>query len=114
MTPLDVRESTPRLVEVILWLELPHDLVVGCQLIDPEQPPVSFGKVLSATMRAPLAGPPRRPDRIRVASGKLAVEVRRVVPKIKVVVAPTPELERLVARMQNEGVGGNGGDSPAE
>jgi hypothetical protein len=50
-------------------------------------------------MKAPMAGPPRRPRRVRVADEQLAAEVRAAAPDIEVVVAPTPELDAVVELM---------------
>jgi hypothetical protein len=47
-------------------------------------------------MAAPVAGRARRPSRVRVADAELAAQVREAVPDIDVVVAPTPELDRIV------------------
>jgi hypothetical protein len=97
--PLYVTEAEPFRPEVVLWLELPDDFVVGQQLIDPNGPPLSFGETLLQAMASPLVGPPRRPKRVRVADPHLAMELRRAVSDIEIVVAPTPELDALIAQM---------------
>ncbi len=94
-----VTEGSPYRPELILWLEIPADLVVGYMLLDPREPPVSVTDALLDALRNPMAGPPRRPRRIRIADDALAVELREVVPDIEVVVAPTPELEGVLAHM---------------
>jgi len=90
-----VRGEEPFRPELILWLELPDDLVVGQRVVDPRDPAHDAGTTLLAAMRAPGAGAPRRPDWVRVASATLAAEVRAAVPGLEVVVAPTPELDPL-------------------
>ncbi|MBW2063943.1 MAG: hypothetical protein JRJ03_03300 [Deltaproteobacteria bacterium] len=85
--------------EIVLWLELPNDLIVASEFIDPEGLPVSFGATLLDAMASPLVGPPRRPGRVRVADARLAAEVRETIPDIEVVVAPTPELDRVIQFM---------------
>jgi len=50
-------------------------------------------------LSSPLAGPPRRPTRVRVADQALAAEARAALGDpggTEVVVAPTPELDELV------------------
>jgi hypothetical protein len=99
-TPFYVTEGDPYRPEIILWLELPNDLVVGHMIIDPKGPLVSFGETLLHAMAMPMVGPPRRPARIRVADARLADEVQKTAPDIDVVVEPTPELDRLLALMR--------------
>jgi hypothetical protein len=98
-TPFYITEDDPYRPVVVLWLELPDDLVVGYRLIGPKEPPGSFGETLLGAMASPMAGPPRRPARIRVADGRLAAEVQETAPDIDVVVAPTPELDQVLQLM---------------
>ncbi len=97
--PAYIAEPRPFRPEVILWLELPADIIVGHELYDPSGPPVSFSETLLQAAASPMAGPPRRPKRIRVANAHLAAELRGVMPGIEVVVAPTPELDAVIAQM---------------
>jgi len=98
--PFFVMEGEPYRPEMILWMELPTGLVVGHHLADPKEP-ADVGSILVAAMERPIAGPPRRPGRIRVASADLAASVRRAVGEaIEVVVAPTPELNDVLEHMQ--------------
>jgi len=53
-----------------------------------------------------MIGPPRRPDRVRVADPALATELRTAHPQQDVVVAPTPELQEVVETMAREMPGG--------
>jgi hypothetical protein len=96
--PWYVTQGAPCRVEMIIWLELPDDVIVGTEVVDPKAP-VSVAEVLLRTMKKPASGAPRRPARIRVADGGPADEVRAVVPDIDVVVAPTPELHAVLAHM---------------
>ncbi len=84
---------------MILWLELPEGFVVGNRVIDPEEPPVSFASTLIDATSSPMVGPPRRPARARVADARLAAELRAALPELQVVVAPTPELDEVLAHM---------------
>lgn len=87
----------------MIWLELPSRLIVGWTLIDPAARGPSFGDTLRQAMRSPLAGPPRRPARVRVTDEGLAAEARvalatddPVGARTEVVVAPAPEVAELV------------------
>ena len=97
--PFTITEPESYRPEMILWLELPEDLIVASTLLDPEGPSVSFGETLLDAMASPLAGLPRRPARLRVSDARLAAEVREAVPDVEVVVAPTPELDRILQLM---------------
>lgn len=99
VTPFYVTEDDPYRPEMILWMEFPERLIVGSRLIDPDDPPVSFAGFLQETMGTPMVGPPRRPERVRVADKTLAAEVRAAEPQIDVRVAPTPELHHLLEEM---------------
>jgi len=99
--PAEIAAPEPIQPDIIFWLELPEDLVVASSIVDPTDPDISFGETLLAAMREPIAGPPRRPARIRVADAELAAEVRAAAPGIEVVVAPTPELDRIVELLAN-------------
>ncbi|MHC4946545.1 MAG: YecA family protein, partial [Planctomycetota bacterium] len=99
LAPAYITEDAPYRPEIIIWLELPDDLVVGSEMVDPNGPPMSFAASLLDAMAAPLVGRPRRPSRVRVADAGLATQVREAVPNLDVVVAPTPELDRIVHLM---------------
>ena len=86
--------------ELVIWVEEPSGLIVGQDVIVPEGVEGAVGRVLLASMKRPLAGPPRSPDRIRVADTSLAAEVRAALGEsIPVNVAPTPELDALLETM---------------
>jgi len=94
-----ITEGEPYRPEAVMWLELPSGLVLGFSMIDPTKSPPSFSDTLREVLRAPLAGPPRRPTRVRVADQALAAEARAALGDpggTEVVVAPTPELDELV------------------
>ena len=85
---------------MVLWIELPSGLVVGQHVSTPEEAAGALGRALLAAMRAPLFGPKRRPDTIRVAQAEDAVGLRAAVgDAIPVTVAPTPELDALLNQM---------------
>ncbi len=109
-TPCYITEDEPYRPEIVLWLELPGELVVGYTLIDPNEPPVSFGRTLLDAMASPMVGPPRRPGRIRVRDAELAAEIQETVPDIDIVVGPAPELDRALREMSEFMSAGNNKD----
>jgi hypothetical protein len=102
LTPFTVMTPEPRRPEIVLWLELPDDLVVGVKLLDRDPPAGAFANCLRAAMTSPMAGPPRRPHRIRVADHDLAAEIEQAALGIEVVVAPTPELDTVLQLMASD------------
>jgi hypothetical protein len=93
---------------VAVWLERPSELCVGQRMLAPEDAGGAVGRALVAALERPLAGAPRRPDRIRVADATLAAEVRQAIGEaIPVVVAPTPELDAFLAEMAEAIAGGD-------
>jgi hypothetical protein len=108
VSPFYITEGTPYRPEIILWMELPAGLVVHHELLDPAQPPPSFGETLRRAMATPMIGPPRTPPAVRVASEELAAEVRGVLPETPVTIGRTPELETLLETMADSTVGRGG------
>ena len=96
----------PHRPDMILWIELPGEVPVAMSILDPDAAPLSLGRTLLDGFAKPIAGPARRPQRIRVADETAAAEVRAAVGSaIEVVVAPTPELAAVIDAMA-EGIGG--------
>lgn len=92
--------AEPYRADLAIWMELPSGLVVGQQVLTPERVPGAVGQLLRESIERPLTGPPRRPQRIRVADDALAAEVRQALgDAIPIEVAPTPELDELLAHM---------------
>ncbi len=100
--------SSPFLVEernrryrpgFVLWLSS-SGFVVGHDVVAPEDAEGAVASVLLEAFDQPLAGPRRRPDVIRVATPELAEEVHTAVADtIPVVIAPTPELGKVMQEM---------------
>lgn len=92
--------AEPFRAEMALWMELPSGIVVSSEVVHPEAAGGAIARGLLSALERPLAGPPRRPDRIRVANALLAAEVRGATgDTIPVVVGPTPELDELLRLM---------------
>jgi hypothetical protein len=85
---------------LVVWMDLRDGLVVGQDVVGPENTEGAVGRALRVAIERPLAGPPRRPDRIRVADASLVGEIRAVLgDDTPVAVAPTPELDALLQVM---------------
>ncbi|MCP5042810.1 MAG: hypothetical protein GY944_17435, partial [bacterium] len=86
--------------EVIVWLELPSELIVGQAMLSPAEAGDALGRVLRASIESPLAGAPRRPAKIRIADPTQRSSVEQAVDQgVPVTVAPTPELDALFEEM---------------
>jgi len=84
--------------EVLFWIG-GDGALVGSTMADPgELLPLACESLRSA-MRRPMAGDPRRPARVRVASPALAAVLREGHPTLEVVCAPTPEIDEVLAQM---------------
>jgi hypothetical protein len=95
--------------EMVLWLEMPSGLVVGQQVAAREETPGALGRALLEAIRAPLSGPPRRPNTIRIPNTQEAAALRAVIgDTIPISIAPTPELDALLNQM----VESMGADAP--
>ena len=107
--PMYITEGEPYRPDVILWVELPEGWIVGSEVVTPTESPAVLADTLLAAMRRPMIGPPRRPDRIRVADPALAEVVRAALgPATDIRVAPTPELDDVMHEMAR--AGGSAGD----
>jgi hypothetical protein len=81
-------------------MENPPGLVIGQEMIAPEEVEGAVARVLLDALERPLAGSPRPPDSIRVADASLAAEVRAAIgDAIPIEVAPTPELDVFLEAM---------------
>ena len=86
---------------VAIWLELPEGLVVGTEVESTESD--ALVNALRAALTEPLAGPPRRPDALRVADDRMADAVRfALAGEIPVVTGATPEIDDLEERLRND------------
>lgn len=98
--PFWVGTDNPVRPEMCVWMELPEGVIVALDLIDPDGPERLFGDTLVEAMADPKHGQPRRPGFVRVADEEMAAEVRRVLPDVPVMVAPTPEFEEFVESLK--------------
>jgi hypothetical protein len=89
---------------LVMWMDVRDGLVVGQSLVAPETEDAdsAVGRALLDAIEDPLAGPPRRPDRIRVSDESFATSVRAVLgdsSAIEIEIAPTPEFDELLEAM---------------
>ena len=98
---------------LVLWMDS-HELVVGQELIEPEEDEDALARVLLTAMERPLVGPRRRPDAIRVANLSHAAPVGAVAGnRIPIRVAPTPELGEFLEVMARSMPVPNDGGNPS-
>lgn len=104
--PLKVeREGGAYRPHALIWLEWPTGVIVGMEVVPPEEGPEALGHLLVRSMDSPHHGEPRRPGRLRVADADTAEGVRKAVGEdIPIRVAPTPEME-AVQRSMNDFMG---------
>lgn len=93
--------------DIILWFDVTSGLVVGFEVAAPTDPALAVAQSLRRTLDKPMAGPRRRPARLRVATAELAALLGPVAAGIAVEVAPTPELDRIVDHMGQQMPGAN-------
>ena len=98
-SPFYVTEGGPYRPEMLVWLELPTEIIVSMTLLDPEGPPKSLTQALREAIAAPADGPPRRPPRVRVADPSEAAAIARAFSDLEVVTAPTPELDAMLKEL---------------
>lgn len=92
--------AEPYRMALALWLELPDEFIVGQDAVPEDERTGLVGRTLATALEQPLVGPARRPARLRVGTQALAHELRKVVgDTIPITVAPTPEIDALLAAM---------------
>jgi len=93
-------------------MELPSKVILLMSVQDPNASELPFADTLRQAMEAPAIGPPRRPQRVRVADAGLAEEITSAFPDMKVDKAPTPELDQVL-RQFAESTQGQGTVKPS-
>ncbi len=93
-----VRDEVPYHPSVLIWLG-PSELILGSVVDHPDR---IWDRVVESFRQAidtPLAGEPGAPRQVRVASRPLAAMLREAFPDVRVVRAPTPELDAVFEGM---------------
>ena len=100
LMPSYVMEDVPYRPELVIWLDVTNDLIVGSEAFKPGEPLSVEAELLATAMKRPMAGKPRSPSSIRVADSALAALLRgRLDPDVRIDVAETPELDRVIELM---------------
>jgi hypothetical protein len=100
LMPSYVMEDKPYRPELVIWLDVTNNLIVGSEAFKPGEPLSVEAELLAAAMKRPMAGKPRSPSSIRVADSALAALLRgKLGPDVRIEVAETPELDRVVKLM---------------
>lgn len=100
---------------MLLCVDRTDGCVLAYSLQMPDEDAGLIG-VLAEAMTAPKVGAPRKPDRVLVANAREAAALVEALadPTIEVVVAPTPDIERLASDLADSmrGQGGPNGELP--
>ncbi|MCY4597733.1 MAG: SEC-C domain-containing protein [Bryobacterales bacterium] len=95
--PIVIETPEPTHAGWVVWLELPDNLIVGQDVVEPGKVAGALTSTLREALAKPLIGAPRMPGMIRVADNDDAAEVRAEFGEtIPVRIAPTPELEDVL------------------
>jgi hypothetical protein len=104
LAPFHVDEETRYRPVFEVWVELPLELVVHFEIHNPNEPIPALADGLRDKLFETAAA--LRPTRLRLDDRDWAADVRRMLPMLKVVAGPTPELEpvldHLVASMEED------------
>ena len=92
-------EGEPYKPTAVMWLEPATGCVVDSQLVRPEQALPRAAGLFHLATREPLAGTPRVPARVRVSDEALAHALRGSLGDVELVVAPTPEVDDVIASL---------------
>ncbi|MBI5481904.1 MAG: hypothetical protein HY906_23820 [Deltaproteobacteria bacterium] len=101
-------EGEPYRPEALLWLD-DNQLVLG---VTTEKPGALLSRAsdsLAETMAKPMVGKADAPSSVRVATKELAEALRAGHPNLEIVIAPTPEVDAVMAVMRE-----HMGDHPEE
>lgn len=91
-------DAEPYRPMAVVWLEVDTGLVVGNELVRPGTEIDLAAGLFDKATRAPIAGEPRVPARVRVGNAAFADALRAGVgDAIEIVIAPIPEIDPLVA-----------------
>jgi hypothetical protein len=100
LMPSYVLEDGPYRPELVIWLDVTNDLIVATEVLKPGRPLSVDADLLASAMKRPIGGKPRTPGSIRVENAALAALLRdRLGPDVRIEVAETPELDRVLELM---------------
>ncbi|MEQ9496507.1 MAG: hypothetical protein RIT81_06605 [Deltaproteobacteria bacterium] len=96
--PERIHDEVPYHPSALLWLG-PSDLILGSVIDHPDRIWDRVVESFRQAIDAPLVGEPGAPRQVRVASKPLAAMLREAFPDVRVVRAPTPELDAVFQGM---------------
>lgn len=100
LMPSYIMEDKPYRPELVIWLDATNNLILASEALEPGAPLSAEAELLATAMKTPMAGKPRRPTSIRVADSALAALLRGGLdPDVRIEVAETPELDRVIEIM---------------
>ena len=94
-------EGPPYRPVVMLWIEVETGWVLGTKVVHPDEALGRAAGLFHLATREPAMGSPRMPTKIRIADPTLATAVRGAVGDVELVIAPTPEIDEVVAAMHD-------------
>jgi len=92
-------EGEPYRPTAVMWVDSESGAIVDTELVRPEQALARAAGLFLHATREPKSGPPRVPERLRISDDALASALRGSIGDVEVVVAPTPEIDEVVAAM---------------
>ena len=96
-------EGQPYRPTAVLWIEVETDLIVGSELVRPDEALARAVAAFETATRAPLIGKPRVPRQLRVADEALADALGGAIrDDIEIVVGPIPEIDEAVRLMMEQ------------
>ena len=101
--PIYITDGEPYRPDLVLWLDAGAHTILSSRVAHPAESAAAVAGCLADALRKPSMGPPRRPQRIRVAEPALIETLRPVVgPDVVIETAPTPEIDALARLLTEE------------
>ncbi|MDH5494046.1 MAG: hypothetical protein OEY14_19000, partial [Myxococcales bacterium] len=94
-------EGEPYRPEALFWMGA-DGAILGSTVAKPGDLLPMASESLQSTIEQPSYGRPHRPTRVRVAAAELAEALRAGHPRLEIVCAPTPELDEVFAKMNEQ------------
>ncbi|NVB80913.1 MAG: hypothetical protein HOV81_21125 [Kofleriaceae bacterium] len=98
-------EGAPFRPTAMMWVEVETGWVLGTELVRPDEVLARAAGLFHLATREPAMGRSRIPSRLRVADPTFAAALRGSIRDVEIVVAPTPEIDEVVASMREHFAG---------
>jgi hypothetical protein len=92
-------DGPPYRPSALIWLEPTSGLIVGMEVLRQNEALARAAELFRRASDSPMAGEPRTPRRLRVASPELAQALRDGVGDVELVIAPTPEIDKMASTL---------------